>query len=92
MSLIGPNAALVQADVAAAFEISAVSYKGLSVTTAAGQPARLAVVDSNGKVIDASEEVAKAAWDVAVQSYRNFLMGTGHLRVLSRPPTSKAST
>nr|WP_080424148.1 hypothetical protein [Burkholderia ubonensis] len=67
------------------FEISAVSYKGLSVTTASGEPARLAVVDQHGNVVDAGPEVARAAWDVAIRSYRNFLMGTGHLRVLSKP-------
>ncbi|WP_080409987.1 hypothetical protein [Burkholderia ubonensis] len=67
------------------FEISAVSYKGLSVTTASGEPATLAVVDKDGKVIDAGPEVAHAAWDVAIRSYRNFLMGMGYLRVLSKP-------
>lgn len=85
MSLIGHPTDIDQQSASAAFEISAVSHSGLSVTTGAGQPARLAVVDANGNVIDASEEVAKAAWDAAVQSYRNFLMGTGHLRVLTRP-------
>lgn len=90
MSLIGTVNSAPTGDSSAAFEISAVSYKGLSVTTG-GQPARLAVVDSEGNVIDASEEVAKAAWDAAVRSYRNFLMGTGHLKVLSRPSTKAAA-
>lgn len=91
MSLIG-NTAVDQKSDSATFEISAVSHRGLSVTTGAGQPARLAVVDSNGNVIDASDDVARAAWDAAVRSYRNFLLGTGHLKVLSRPPSSKASS
>lgn len=91
MSLIENDTAIAEETAGAPFEISAVSYHGLSVTDSSGQPARLAVVDSNGNVIDASDDVAKAAWDAAVQSYRNFLMGTGHLRVLTRPPSSKAS-
>ncbi|KGD42089.1 putative gp52 [Burkholderia pseudomallei MSHR7343] len=67
------------------FEISAISYKGLSVTTATGEPATLAVIDRDGNVVEAGPKVARAAWDVAIRSYRNFLMGTGHLRVLSKP-------
>lgn len=72
----------------ATFEISAVSYQGLRVTTGSGEPARLAVVDANGNVVDAGPEVARAAFDAAVRSYRNFLMGTGHLRVLAKPAST----
>nr|WP_244118294.1 hypothetical protein [Burkholderia gladioli] len=68
------------------FEISAVSHEGLTVTTLGGEPAQLAVVDSLGNVVAAGPAVARAAFDVSVRSYRSFLMGTGHLRVLSRPP------
>ncbi|MBM5590020.1 hypothetical protein [Burkholderia pseudomallei] len=67
------------------FEISAISYKGLSVTIASGEPATLAVIDKDGNIVEAGPEVARAAWDVAIRSYRNFLMGTGHLHVLSKP-------
>ena len=65
-------------------EISAVSYQGLSVATN-GRPARLAVIDDNGQVIEAGPAISKAVWDVAINSYRQFLMGTGHLRVVAKP-------
>ncbi|KVM65403.1 hypothetical protein WJ59_17310 [Burkholderia gladioli] len=72
------------------FEISAISYKGLSVTTGSGEPAHLAVLDLNGNVIDASPEVAHAAFDAAVRSYRNFLIGAGHLKVLTKPQAKQS--
>ncbi|MCW5118621.1 hypothetical protein B7L17_011690 [Burkholderia cenocepacia] len=66
--------------------ISAVSFQGLSIVTPDGNPATLAVVDQNGKIVDAGPSVMRAVWDVAIRSYRNFLIGNGHLRVLTRPP------
>ena len=67
-------------------EISAVSFQGLTVKTASGEPATLAVVDKDGKIIESGPGVLKQTFDVAVESYRNFLKGTGHLRVLAKPP------
>ncbi len=29
--------------------------------------------------------VTRAIWEIAIQSYRNFLIGRGHLKVLSKP-------
>lgn len=66
--------------------ITAVSYEGLSVSTPTGEAATLAVVDQNGNIIDAGPAVARVVWDVAIAAYRNFLMGAGHLRVLTKPP------
>ncbi|KAB0641664.1 hypothetical protein [Burkholderia stagnalis] len=65
--------------------ISAVSFQGLQITTPNGEPATLAVIDVQGRIIDSGPNVMRAVWDVAIRSYRNFLMGTGHLRVLSKP-------
>lgn len=65
--------------------ISAVSFQGLSIVTPDGNPATLAVVDQNGEVVDAGPSVMRAVWDVAIRSYRNFLIGNGHLRVLAKP-------
>lgn len=64
--------------------ISAVAHEGLSVTVD-GRPARLAILTDDGKVIAAGDQVAKEAEAVALNSYRNFLKGQGHLRVLSEP-------
>jgi hypothetical protein len=66
-------------------EISAVSFEGLSVATLDGRPARLAVVDADGKVIESGASISDAVWDVAIKAYREFLKGSGHLRVLAKP-------
>lgn len=63
----------------------ATSHNGLSVTTADGRPVQLAVLDCSGGVIAAGQEVAAAAYEASVKSYRSFLMGSGHLRVLAKP-------
>ena len=64
--------------------ISAVVHEGLTVTVN-GRPARLAVITDDGQVIAAGDQVAREAEAVAVNSYRGFLKGEGHLRVLSKP-------
>ncbi|HEM7897008.1 TPA: hypothetical protein U2L33_001040 [Burkholderia cenocepacia] len=80
---LAPQDVLVSSALSSA--ITAVSYEGLSVSTPTGEAATLAVVDQNGNVIDAGPAVTRAVWDVAIAAYRNFLMGTGHLRVLTKP-------
>lgn len=70
--------------------ISAVTHEGLSVTTADGRRAHLAVLDADGNVVAAGEAIERAAFEAAVLAYRNFLQGHGHLRVQTRPP-GKAS-
>ncbi|MCA7953909.1 hypothetical protein LGM43_26930 [Burkholderia seminalis] len=74
-----------QVAAAIASTISAVSFQGLSIATPDGNAATLAVVDQSGKVIDTGPAVARAVWEVAIRSYRNFLIGNGHLRVLTKP-------
>lgn len=66
-------------------EISAVIHQGLTVTMPDGRTGRLAIIDEAGQVIDASPNVAKEAWNVAIASYKNLLIGQGHLRVRSGP-------
>lgn len=63
--------------------ISATANQGLSVTVD-GKPARLAVVTEDGKFVDATE-IAKEAFAVSINAYRDFLRGEGHLRTLSKP-------
>ncbi|KVT03386.1 hypothetical protein WT24_27135 [Burkholderia sp. MSMB1078WGS] len=70
---------------AIASTISAVSFQGLSIVTPDGQPATLAVLDQNGKIIEAGPAVTRAVREIAIRSYRNFLIGSGHLRVLTKP-------
>lgn len=64
--------------------ISAVVHEGLRVTVD-GRPARLAVVDDQGRIVAAGDDVAREAGAVAVNSYRQMWIGQGHLRVLSEP-------
>ena len=63
-------------------EISAVAMEGLTVTVD-GRPGRLAIVDADGNVVSAGDMVAREALAVAVNCYRHFLQGHGHLRVRS---------
>lgn len=64
--------------------ISAVSHEGL-VVTVDGRRARLAIVTDDGEVIAAGDQVAQEAEAVAVNSYRQTLLGKGWLRILSKP-------
>lgn len=71
--------------------ISGVCYEGLSISTKDGKPARLAVIDADGNILDAGPEVAREAWNVTLAVYKNFLIGNGHLRIFSGPPTGISS-
>ena len=62
--------------------ISAVSHEGLRVTVN-GRPGRLAILDEDGQIIAAGDQVAKEAEAVAVNCLRNFWKGKGWLRVNS---------
>lgn len=65
--------------------ISAVCFEGLTATTIDGKPAKLAIIDERGNVIECGEIVAKEAWNVTLACYKNFLVGMGHLRVHTSP-------
>lgn len=69
-----------------ASRISATISTGFNVATVDGKPARLAIVDENGKVIEAGADVAWAAWRVCIEAQENFWQGQGHLVVHSAPP------
>ncbi|MBR8234208.1 MULTISPECIES: hypothetical protein [unclassified Burkholderia] len=60
-------------------------FQELSVVVPEGNLATLAVVDQNGKIVEAGPSMMRAVWDIAISAYRNFLIGNGHLRVLSKP-------
>lgn len=69
-----------------ASRISATISTGFNVTTADGKPARLAIVDEEGNVIEAGTAVAWAAWKVCIEAQENYWEGMGHLVVHSSPP------
>lgn len=79
--MIGP----IQTGTLATAQISARIHSGLAVKLPDGRPGKLAIVDDSGAVVDASPAVAREAWLVAIASYKNFLIGQGHLVVLSGP-------
>lgn len=64
--------------------LTAVAHEGLRVLVD-GKPGRLAVLDEAGNIVSSSHLVAREAESVVVNMHRNFLMGQGHLRVLSNP-------
>ncbi|WP_278958533.1 hypothetical protein [Aquipseudomonas alcaligenes] len=69
-----------------ASRISATISTGFNVTTADGKPARLAIVDEEGNVVEVGAEVAWAAWKVCIEAQENYWEGMGHLVVHSSPP------
>ena len=70
--------------------ISANVSTGYCFTTADGRPARLAIIDDQGKVVEAGESVAQEAWNVCIAVIKNFRIGQGHIVVHSAPPGSTA--
>lgn len=68
--------------------ISANINTGYQVTTADGRPARLAIIDADGNVIEAGPAVAREAWNVCIAVQKNFWIGQGHLVVHSTPPSN----
>jgi hypothetical protein len=56
----------------------------LKATTRDGKPARIAIIDEDGNILDVGQHVADAVRIVTVASYNNFLRGKGHL--VSRNP------
>lgn len=66
--------------------ISANVNSGYQLTTADGRPARLAIIDDQGNVVEAGDTVAKEAWNVCIAVIKNFKIGMGHIVVHSAPP------
>ena len=64
--------------------ITAVVHEGLTVTVN-GHPARFAIILDDDTIVAAGPAVARETEAVAINCYRNMLVGNGHLRVLSKP-------
>lgn len=69
--------------------ISANVNTGYRLTTRDGRPARLAIIDDEGNVVEAGEAVAKETWNVCIAVLKNFWIGQGHIVVHSSPPGLK---
>ena len=68
--------------------ISANVSSGYQFSTADGRPARLAIIDDQGNVVEAGDAVAREAWNVCIAVMKNFKIGQGHIVVHSAPPGS----
>jgi len=66
--------------------IAANVTSGYKFTTADGRPARLAIIDDQGNVVEAGDAVAREAWNVCIAVIKNFKIGQGHIVVHSAPP------
>jgi len=60
--------------------ISAVITEGLRISVD-GRPARLAIISDDGQIVDDSPRVAQEVESAAINSYRSFQRGAGHLVV-----------
>lgn len=65
---------------------------GYRFTTADGRPARLAIIDEDGRVVEEGDKVAQEAWNVCVAVIKNFKIGHGHIVVHSAPPGASMSS
>ena len=63
--------------------VSAVAHEA-PVVTVNGKPARLVVVDENNQIVADGPEVAREVRAVAVNSFRQALIGQGHIRVTGK--------
>lgn len=70
-------------------QISAVIHEGLTIE-ANGRRCQLAIVDESGNIIEAGDQVAREAFNVAIASYKQLLKGMGHIRVVSGQDTKAA--
>ncbi|RMP59504.1 hypothetical protein ALQ18_01382 [Pseudomonas marginalis pv. marginalis] len=66
--------------------ISANVTSGYQFKTADGRPARLAIIDDQGNVVESGDSVAREAWNVCIAVVKNFKIGQGHIVVHSAPP------
>jgi len=65
-------------------QITGTAHEGLAVT-AHGQPAQLAIITADGRVLAAGGQVAAEVEAAALNVYQAFWRGTGHLRDLPAP-------
>lgn len=72
-----------------ACQIQATVSTGFVVKTREGAPARLAIIDEHGNVIEAGKNVEQAAWRLCVEVQENFWEGKGHLVVHTEAPGMK---
>lgn len=63
--------------------LSATCFQPFDVTTKDGKPARVAIIDADGNIIEAGPAVANELWNLMTNVYKQFLIGKGHVRVFA---------
>jgi hypothetical protein len=61
-------------------------WKGVFPQGQDGQALTLAVIDSEGHIIDQGDAVSGAAWDAALKTYWKHLQDIGAMHVHEKPP------
>lgn len=64
--------------------ILATSHQGLQVLVD-GRSARLAIIDEGGHILAAGADVAREAEAVALNNFRNTMLGKGYLKTIGNP-------
>ncbi|WP_460415521.1 hypothetical protein [Pseudomonas sp. microsymbiont 2] len=73
-------------------KLSATVSTGFTAHSESGSRARMAIIDDQGNILAAGEDVAWAAWRVCVEVQENFWEGQGHLVVHTSPPGQHVGT
>jgi len=60
--------------------------KGLSAKTRDGRILQMALIDERGNIVEEGDAVANEAWNVAIGTYKDWMLGNGHLRVYYDSP------
>lgn len=66
--------------------ISANASSGFIATTRDGKPLRMALVDDDGNIVEAGNDVRWAAWSICSTALHNLWECQGHLVIHSSPP------
>ena len=66
--------------------ISANASSGFIATDRAGKSLRMALVDDQGNIVEAGDDVRWAAWSICTTALHNLWECQGHLVVHSSPP------
>lgn len=65
--------------------IEAQAHTRYRIRTADGRAARLAIIDDDGNILAAGDQVSKDAWDIAQECHENLWQGQGFLTVTTLP-------
>lgn len=65
--------------------VHGLGWQGIHCTDAKGKPARFAILDESGNILEEGADLAREVCAVAITAYRNFQVGNGHLKIFTSP-------